>query len=123
VKVVFVMRQGVAHARPVETGISDEDRIEILDGIDEDDIVIVGPFRTLDEMVEGQPVELEKDGRSKKGGKLKDAPSEIEQPADQGADNKSTDSRQTSASGDATSEVVPQDPAEPARQGEKEQGP
>ncbi len=68
VKVVFVMDNGVALARPVETGISDQERIEILDGIDTDDVVIVGPFRTLDEMVEGQPVTLEtpeKEGEKK----------------------------------------------------------
>ena len=34
VKVVFVMDDGVAMARPVETGISDQERIEILDGLD-----------------------------------------------------------------------------------------
>jgi HlyD family secretion protein len=59
VTVVFVMVNGEAHARPVKTGISDQDRIEILEGLGSDDEVIVGPFRVLDEMVEGQPVKLE----------------------------------------------------------------
>lgn len=59
VTVVFLMVNGEAHARPVRTGISDQDRIEILDGLAPDDEVIVGPFRVLDEMEEGQPVKLE----------------------------------------------------------------
>jgi HlyD family secretion protein len=59
VTIVFVMLNGEAHARPVKTGISDQERIEILEGVGSADDVIVGPFRVLDEMVEGQPVKLE----------------------------------------------------------------
>ena len=55
VKTVFVVERGVARARPVETGLSDERRVEILWGLTPDDRVIVGPFRTLDEIREGQP--------------------------------------------------------------------
>ena len=60
-------------ARPVETGISDQERIEILAGLDADDTVIVGPFRSLDEMVEGQPVELEETDRKKEDPRRKTA--------------------------------------------------
>ncbi len=59
VKVVYIMEDQMAQARPVETGISDQERIEILDGLAPDAMVIVGPFRSLDEMEEGQPVSLE----------------------------------------------------------------
>jgi HlyD family secretion protein len=59
VKVVFVMQDGVAYARPVETGISDQQRVEILAGVEADEQVIVGPFRALDEMRDDQPVKLE----------------------------------------------------------------
>ncbi len=59
VTIVFVMVEGEARARPVKTGISDQERIEILEGIAPEDDVIVGPFRVLDEMEEGQPVKLE----------------------------------------------------------------
>jgi HlyD family secretion protein len=55
VKVVFVLEQGVARARPVETGLSDERRVEIVSGLGPDDRVVVGPFRTLDELRDGQP--------------------------------------------------------------------
>ena len=53
------MVNGEARARPVKTGISDQERIEILEGVGPEDDVIVGPFRVLDEMEEGQPVKLE----------------------------------------------------------------
>jgi HlyD family secretion protein len=59
VTIVFVMENGTARARPVQTGISDQERIEILAGVTPEDEVIVGPFRTLDEMKDGQPVKLE----------------------------------------------------------------
>jgi HlyD family secretion protein len=55
VKVVFVLEQGVARARPVETGLSDERRVEIVSGLGPDDRVVVGPFRTLDDLKDGQP--------------------------------------------------------------------
>jgi HlyD family secretion protein len=56
VKVVFVVQRGVARARPVETGLSDERRVEITSGLGPDDRVVVGPFRTLDELRDGQPI-------------------------------------------------------------------
>jgi HlyD family secretion protein len=55
IKVAFVVERGVARARPVETGLSDERRVEVLSGLKADDRVIVGPFRTLDELRDGQP--------------------------------------------------------------------
>jgi HlyD family secretion protein len=69
VKLVFVLEGGVARAKPVETGISDERRVEILWGLNPDDKVITGPFRALDELKDGSPVILgkatgESEGRS-----------------------------------------------------------
>jgi HlyD family secretion protein len=64
VKIVFVLEQGVARARPVETGISDEKRIEILFGLEPTDKVIVAPFRALDELKDGNPVTPAKIGTS-----------------------------------------------------------
>jgi HlyD family secretion protein len=56
IKVVFVLEGKVARARPVETGLGDERRVEILSGLRADERVIIGPFRTLDELKDGQPV-------------------------------------------------------------------
>jgi HlyD family secretion protein len=59
VKIVFVLEDGVAHARPIETGLSDERQIEVLSGIGADDAIIVGPFRALEELKDGAAVTLE----------------------------------------------------------------
>ncbi len=56
VKLVFIVEGGVARARPVETGLSDERRIEILEGLGPEDRVVVAPFRALDELKDGSPV-------------------------------------------------------------------
>ena len=63
VKIVFVVDNRVARARPVEIGLSDERRVEILAGLGPEDRVIVGPFRTLDELEDGNEVTPEKLGR------------------------------------------------------------
>ena len=40
---VFVVQEGVAHQRPVETGLTDSGNVEILDGLAGDEqVVIVG---------------------------------------------------------------------------------
>ena len=56
IKIVFVVEGDTARARPVETGLSDERRIEILSGLKPADRVIIAPFRALDELKEGHPV-------------------------------------------------------------------
>jgi HlyD family secretion protein len=60
VKIVFVTDHGVARARPVETGLSDERRVQILSGLGPDDKLIVGPFRALDELKDGASVTPQK---------------------------------------------------------------
>jgi HlyD family secretion protein len=62
VKIVFVMENGVARARPVETGISDEKRVQVLSGLKPTDKVIVAPFRALDELKDGNPITPAKPG-------------------------------------------------------------
>jgi HlyD family secretion protein len=59
IKIVFVLEGGVARARPVQTGISDERRVEILSGLTSGDRVIVGPFRVLDQLKDGQSAQTE----------------------------------------------------------------
>ncbi len=67
VTIVFVVENGAARARPVETGISDENRVEILSGLAPTDRVIVGPFRALDELKDGHPVTPAKVGTEPEG--------------------------------------------------------
>lgn len=56
VKVVYVREGDEAKVRPVETGINDEEAVEILRGLLEKDAVIEGPFRSLDTLKHGDKV-------------------------------------------------------------------
>ena len=60
-EVVFVVKNGRAQIRPVETGISSDTDIEIEKGIKEGESVVVGSFRALSkELRDGKPVKIEK---------------------------------------------------------------
>ncbi|MEJ2382851.1 MAG: efflux RND transporter periplasmic adaptor subunit [Xanthomonadales bacterium] len=54
---VFVVEDGTAVRRDVKPGISSDSDQEILEGLEEGDEVIAGPFRTLRHLKEGDPVE------------------------------------------------------------------
>jgi HlyD family secretion protein len=64
VKVVFVVdKDGVAQMREVQTGIASRTDVEILSGVNEGDIVVDGPYRTLArELQEGHKVKPQKPG-------------------------------------------------------------
>ena len=73
VEVVFVIQDGRCVARQVETGLSSETRIEILDGLEDGAEVVSGPYRALskdlkhnDEISLGEPAG-KKDRRGKRG--------------------------------------------------------
>ena len=57
--VVYVIEDGEAAAVTVETGISDELYVEIVNGIDEGQEVITGPYRTLKNLKAGDAVKTE----------------------------------------------------------------
>jgi HlyD family secretion protein len=57
-KVVYVMVNDVAKVRLVEAGIADTRRVELREGIGLDDTVIVGPYRSLDQLKDGKKVAL-----------------------------------------------------------------
>lgn len=46
-KVVFVVEGDKAFRRPVETGISDNTHIQIVSGVEEDEEIVIGSYRTL----------------------------------------------------------------------------
>ena len=54
---VFVAEDGKAVRRDVKTGISSDSDQEILEGLEDGEQVIAGPFRTLRNLREGDPVE------------------------------------------------------------------
>jgi HlyD family secretion protein len=55
-QVVFVNENGKARARLVTTGISDESRAEILDGLSAGETVVAGPYRVFDKLKDGRAV-------------------------------------------------------------------
>ncbi len=64
--VVFVYRNGVAHLTPVKLGISDDTSIEILEGLSEGDTIIVGPFKVLKVLKDGERVRISREKLEKK---------------------------------------------------------
>ncbi len=54
---VFVMEDGKAVRKDIEVGISSDSDQEIKSGIEEDEIVITGPFRILRHLNDGEEVE------------------------------------------------------------------
>jgi len=72
ISVVFVVEEGVARQRPVETGISDETRVEITAGLEVGVPVVTGPYRQLRDLEDGDAVrpaedEDEEDGEGVEG--------------------------------------------------------
>jgi HlyD family secretion protein len=47
VEVVFCIEDGTAVARQVETGIQSDDRIEILEGLEEGEEIVTGSYRAI----------------------------------------------------------------------------
>ncbi len=61
IKVVFTLKDGIAHQVPVSTGISSDTDWEILSGIKEGDEVISGPYRILSKQLkDGDKVKVTK---------------------------------------------------------------
>jgi HlyD family secretion protein len=67
VQVVFVVEEGEARQRPVETGISDETHVEIAAGLEPGEPVIAGPYRTLRDLDHGDAVRVERDEKRRHG--------------------------------------------------------
>jgi HlyD family secretion protein len=65
-QVVYVNEGGKARARRVTTGISDESRVEILDGLSAGETVVAGPYRVFDKLKDGRAVKVltENDGEN-----------------------------------------------------------
>ncbi|HUN81883.1 MAG TPA: efflux RND transporter periplasmic adaptor subunit [Phycisphaerae bacterium] len=65
IKVVYIKDKDVAHVRLVDTGIADSRFVELVGGVDVADTVITGPYRSLDQLKEGQKVQLTKEDEKK----------------------------------------------------------
>jgi HlyD family secretion protein len=60
VNVVFVVENGKAVQRPVETGLSDETHVELASGVKAGQQVITGPYRILRDLENGDAVQITK---------------------------------------------------------------
>jgi hypothetical protein len=65
IKVAYVLDNDVTHVRLVEPGIADSRRVETKTGIGINDVVIVGPYRSLDQLKDGRKVTLPDDEKKK----------------------------------------------------------
>ncbi|MFN2369849.1 MAG: efflux RND transporter periplasmic adaptor subunit, partial [Candidatus Krumholzibacteriia bacterium] len=65
---VFVLKDGYAKFVPVTIGIAGEDDFEVLDGLQEGQTVVTGPFRILRELKDGARVETARKERGGRGG-------------------------------------------------------
>ncbi len=68
VKVVFVVAGGKARQRQVETGISDETRVQVVRGVAPGDQVVTGPYRSLRDLKDGDPVQVAPPGAADASG-------------------------------------------------------
>ena len=62
VSVVFVVTDGKAVRRPVETGLSTITHVEIVSGVEAGETVVTGPFRTLRDLEDGEAVRITEEG-------------------------------------------------------------
>jgi HlyD family secretion protein len=56
IDVVFVVIEGVAHQRPVETGLSDITHVQVVSGLEAGEKVVTGPYRSLKDLDHEDPV-------------------------------------------------------------------
>ena len=72
IKVIYVKDKDVARVRLVDTGIADSRFVELTGGADIADTVITGPYRSLDQLKDGQKVQLTKEDEKKAKEKKED---------------------------------------------------
>jgi len=58
IKLVFCVEDGVAHPHLVTTGINDASSVEVLSGVQLEETVVIGPYRSLDQLVDGSRIML-----------------------------------------------------------------
>ena len=64
-EVVWIVVDGRAQARQVETGIQSETHIEVVDGLGDDDQVVIGNYRAISRDLEDGLVVTVADGQQK----------------------------------------------------------
>ena len=69
-KGIFILNNDKVHFKTVEVGITGENDIEIISGLNEGEIVIVGPYSSLKNLKDGDAVKVD-EKKKEKGGKKK----------------------------------------------------
>src|SRR5512136_1832659 len=65
-KVVFVVEDGKARVRRVETGLASENDIELVSGVKEGEVIVEGPYKLLSrELTDGKPVKVDAPEKAK----------------------------------------------------------
>lgn len=60
VPLVFIVKDGIAHARQVKSGIQSETHIELLEGVSEAEEVVTGSYRAISQILQNEmPVKVE----------------------------------------------------------------
>lgn len=85
IKVVYIVIDDVARLRLIKPGIADSKRVELLEGIGGQDSVIIGPYRSLDQLKDGRKIEIDKE-EEKEGQKTQDEDSEAAEAVANGSD-------------------------------------
>jgi len=107
VKVIFCMEDGRAVPKLVKTGISDRQDVVISEGLKPDDMVITGPYRSLDRLKDGRSVKLKEDRKPGQTDEPNDAASDAQPqlkppPADSQPSSKATSTSQAAGAGQAS---------------------
>lgn len=74
IRVVFVVDQEKARQRPVTLGLSDATSAEVTAGLEAEDMVVTGPYRTLKKLRDGDAVKITKEPEAKEGADGESAP-------------------------------------------------
>ncbi len=56
---VFVVKENKAHLKKITLGVSSDTETEVISGVDEGDTVIIGPYRLLSTLEDGDPINFE----------------------------------------------------------------
>ena len=65
IKVLYAMEGDAAKVRLIEAGIADTRNVEITSGIYLSDIIIVGPYRSLDQLADGKKIALAEEDKKR----------------------------------------------------------
>ncbi len=68
-KGIFILNNGKVHFKTVEEGITGENDVEIISGLNEGEIVIIGPYSSMKNLKDGDIVKVDKKKEGKRGKK------------------------------------------------------